>query len=40
MIPVKAQEIIDFWFKETPPEKRFKKDDSFDQIIRQLIISS
>jgi len=25
MIPKKAQEILDFWFKETPAEKRFKK---------------
>jgi len=24
MIPEKAQEILDFWFKETPAEKRFK----------------
>ena len=34
MIPQKAQEILDFWFKETPAEKRFKKDETFDQIIR------
>ena len=27
MIPAKAQEILDFWFKETPSEKRFNKDD-------------
>ena len=26
MIPKKAQEILDFWFKETPAEKRFKKE--------------
>ena len=26
MIPDKAQEILDFWFKETPADKRFKKD--------------
>ena len=31
MIPDKAQEILDFWFKETPEEKRFKKDEAFDQ---------
>ena len=30
MIPEKAQEILDFWFKETPSEKRFKKADTFD----------
>ena len=34
MIPQKAQEILDFWFKETPEEKRFKKDETFDQTIR------
>ena len=28
MIPNKAQEVLDFWFKETPAEKRFKKDDA------------
>ena len=28
MIPDKAQEILDFWFKETPEEKRFKKDEA------------
>ena len=26
MIPKRAQEILDFWFKETPTEKRFKKE--------------
>jgi uncharacterized protein (DUF924 family) len=31
MIPKKAQEILDFWFKETPAEKRFKKDEAFRQ---------
>ena len=34
MIPEKAQAILDFWFKETPDEKRFKKDDIFDKTIR------
>ena len=29
MIPKKAQEILDFWFKETPSEKRFKKDENY-----------
>ena len=33
MIPDKAQEILDFWFKETPSEMRFKKDEKFDQRI-------
>ena len=26
MIPERAQAILDFWFKETPSEMRFKKD--------------
>ena len=34
----KAQEILDFWFKETPSEKRFKKDESFDQLIREKFL--
>ena len=38
MIPDKAQEILDFWFKETPEEKRFKKDDAFDKIIREKFL--
>ena len=39
MIPVKAQEILDFWFKETPSEKRFNKDDAFDQTIRDRFLN-
>ena len=39
MIPAKAQEILDFWFKETPSEKRFKKDDTFDQIIKDRFLN-
>ena len=38
MIPVKAQQILDFWFKETPDEKRFKKDEAFDQLIRDRFL--
>ena len=34
MIPKRAQDILDFWFKETIAEKRFKKDEKFDQIIK------
>ena len=29
MIPERAQVILDFWFKETPFETRFKKDEIF-----------
>ena len=38
MIPDKAQKILDFWFKETPADKRFKKDDAFDQTIRDKFL--
>ena len=34
MISERAQVILDFWFKETPSEIRFKKDIKFDQKIR------
>jgi uncharacterized protein (DUF924 family) len=34
MIPERAQTILDFWFKETPSEIRFKKDEKFDQKIK------
>ena len=34
MIPERAQAILDFWFKETPSEMRFKKDENFDQKIK------
>ena len=34
MIPERAQTILDFWFKETPSEMRFKKDEKFDQKIK------
>lgn len=34
----KTQEILDFWFKETSSEKRFKKDESFDQLIREKFL--
>tara|TARA_B100000614_G_scaffold86855_1_gene78502 strand:- start:245 stop:415 length:171 start_codon:yes stop_codon:yes gene_type:complete len=34
MIPERAQAILDFWFKETPSDIRFKKDEKFDQKIR------
>jgi uncharacterized protein (DUF924 family) len=39
MIPKKAQEILDFWFKETPAEKRFKKDEAFDKTIREKFLN-
>ena len=30
----RAHKIIDFWFNKTSPEKRFKRDDSFDDEIK------
>ena len=39
MIPEKAQAILDFWFKETPTEKRFKKDETFDKTIRDRFLN-
>ena len=37
-IPTQAQKILDFWFKETPAEKRFKKDKIFDESIREKFL--
>ena len=34
----KAQIIVDFWFNKTPPEKKFKRDDSFDNEIREKFL--
>ena len=33
--PQKAQRILDFWFKETPPKKRFQKHKDFDLLIKE-----
>ena len=30
----RAQEVLDFWFKETSSEKKFKKDQNFDNEIK------
>ena len=38
MIPERAQVILDFWFKETPFEMRFKKDKNFDQKIKDKFL--
>ena len=35
----KVKEILDFWFKDTPSEKRFKKDENFDQLIKEKFLS-
>jgi uncharacterized protein (DUF924 family) len=32
--PAWVSDVIRFWFEETPPEKRFKKDAAFDDEIR------
>ena len=34
----RAQEILDFWFEDTPSEKRFKKDPTFDQLIKDKFL--
>ena len=34
----RAQEILDFWFKETPPKKRFQKHKDFDQLIKERFL--
>ena len=31
----RISEILDFWFVKTPSEKRFKKDEKFDQEIKE-----
>ena len=38
VVPTKAQEIIDFWFKETPIEKRFKRDEKLDASIKKFFL--
>ena len=38
MIPQKAQDILDFWLKDTSAEKRFQKDDVLDQTIRNKFL--
>ena len=37
MISERAQVILDFWFKETPSEMRFKKNEEFDKKILKLL---
>ena len=34
----RAQTVLDFWFVETPSEKRFKKDPVFDQLIKDKFL--
>ena len=34
----RAQDILDFWFKETPPKKRFQKHKDFDQLIKDKFL--
>lgn len=35
-----AQEVLQFWFEETPPELHFKKDDAFDAAIRDRFLDA
>ena len=32
----RAQAVLDFWFDEMVAEKRFKKDKSFDELIKEV----
>jgi len=34
----KIRNILDFWFVETPSEKRFKKDSKFDNLIKEKFL--
>ena len=36
---IKINEILDFWFVETPDEKKFKKDLKFDQVIKNKFLN-
>ena len=31
----RAKKILDFWFKDTPPKKRFQKHKDFDELIKE-----
>ena len=35
---LRAQAVLDFWFVETPSDKRFKKDAAFDQLIKDKFL--
>ena len=34
----RAEIILDFWFNQTPPEKRFKRDETFDNEIKEKFL--
>jgi uncharacterized protein (DUF924 family) len=34
-MPISPRAILDFWFKDTPPERWFIADPAFDALIRQ-----
>ena len=34
----RVQAVLDFWFVDTPSEKRFKKDPTFDQLIKDKFL--
>ena len=34
----RAQTVLDFWFKETPPKKRFQKHKDFDLLIKEKFL--
>mgnify|MGYP001402172896 CR=1 FL=1 len=34
----RAEIILDFWFNQTPAEKRFKRDETFDNEIKEKFL--
>ena len=36
----RTQAVLDFWFVDTPSEKRFKKDPTFDQLIKDKFLKT
>ena len=36
----RAQEILNFWFKDTPPKKRFQKHKDFDLLIKEKFLKN
>ena len=38
-IPLAAQRVLDFWFKDTPPKKRFQKHKDFDKLVKEKFLA-
>ena len=37
---VEPREILEFWFKQTPPERWFDSDPAFDAVVKELFCES